>query len=117
MLLLSMVSYIQMYRFVGMMNGGLKHKETYYVTVTAVNKIGLRTPAYSKPLTVDNTPPKVRLRDIQLRTQRCNVTTVNSKLEGSLVMQKRSIQSVDIILIKYYSLSGKIELSRIHALS
>ena len=67
MLLLSVDPYINIYRVVGMMNGGLKHKETYYVTVTAVNKIGLRTTAYSKPLSVDNTPPKVRLRDFQLQ--------------------------------------------------
>ena len=64
-----------MYRVVGMMNGGLRHKETYYVTVTAVNKLGLRTPAYSKPFTVDNTPPKVRLRDFQLKAQHCNLNT------------------------------------------
>ena len=29
------------------------------MTVTAVNKVGLKTTAYSKPLLVDNTPPQV----------------------------------------------------------
>ena len=29
------------------------------MTVTAVNKVGLKTTAFSKPLLVDNTPPKV----------------------------------------------------------
>ena len=42
-----------------MKNSGLKHQETYYVTVTAVNKVGLATTAYSKPLVVDDTPPQV----------------------------------------------------------
>ena len=95
MLLLSMVPYIQMYRVVGLMNGGLKHKETYYVTVTAVNKLGLRTPAYSNPFTVDNTAPKVRLRDFQLKAQHCNLNNArkNGMQEFSLLLQKRSIQS------------------------
>jgi len=42
-----------------MSNGGLKHKETYYVTVIAINKVGLKSVAYSKPLVVDDTPPRV----------------------------------------------------------
>ena len=62
-----------------MKNGGLKHKETYYVTVTAVNKVGLMTSAYSKPLTVDNTPPKVRLRDLKFHAQHCNRNTTLPK--------------------------------------
>ena len=44
---------------VGMKDGGLKHQTTYYVTVTAINKVGLSMTAYSKPLLIDNTPPQV----------------------------------------------------------
>ena len=43
----------------GIKNGGLQHQKTYYVTVIAVNKVGLTTMAFSKPLVVDNTPPQV----------------------------------------------------------
>ena len=59
--------------YLGMINGGLKHKETYFVTVIAVNKVGLKTVAFSKPLVVDDTPPRVctltrhpRLKAVQL---------------------------------------------------
>ena len=45
--------------YLGMTGGGLKHKETYFVTVIAVNKVGLKTAAYSAPLVVDTTPPRV----------------------------------------------------------
>jgi len=44
-----------------MKNGGLKHRETYYVTVIAVNKVGLKTTSYSKEVVVDDTPPIVRI--------------------------------------------------------
>ena len=45
--------------YLGMTGGGLKHKETYFVTVIAINKVGLKTAAYSAPLVVDTTPPRV----------------------------------------------------------
>ncbi len=47
-----------------MKNGGLKHANTYYVTVTAVNKVGRRTSAYSKQVYVDNTPPKASILEV-----------------------------------------------------
>ena len=53
------VTFDLMSRDAGMTNGGLKHKETYYVTVVAVNKVGLETTAYSQRLVVDDTPPRV----------------------------------------------------------
>ncbi|KAI0241220.1 hypothetical protein LSAT2_032838 [Lamellibrachia satsuma] len=49
---------INSHKATGLKNGGLKHQETYYVTVTAVNKVGLTTTAFSRPLLVDNTPPQ-----------------------------------------------------------
>lgn len=41
--------------------GGLKHTQTYYVTLTAVNKLGLMTTGYSNAIVVDDTPPRVCL--------------------------------------------------------
>ncbi|KAI0219234.1 hypothetical protein LSAT2_029194 [Lamellibrachia satsuma] len=49
---------INSHKATGMKNGGLKHQETYYVTVTAVNKVGLTTTVFSRRLLVDNTPPQ-----------------------------------------------------------
>ena len=45
--------------YLGLSDGRLKHKDTYYVTVIAVNKVGLKSVAYSKPVMVDDTPPRV----------------------------------------------------------
>ena len=36
------------------------------MTVTAVNKVGLTTTAFSRPLLVDNTPPQVRVKTFEL---------------------------------------------------
>ncbi|KAI0215917.1 hypothetical protein LSAT2_032052 [Lamellibrachia satsuma] len=49
---------VNSHKAIGLKNGGLKHQETYYVTVSAVNKVGLTTTAFSRPLLVDNTPPQ-----------------------------------------------------------
>ena len=42
------------------------------MTVTAVNKVGLTTTAFSKPLVVDNTPPQVCQRTSILFTENCH---------------------------------------------
>ena len=44
----------------GMKGGGMKHSVNYYVTVIAVNKVGLQTSSYSSPVLIDRTPPVVR---------------------------------------------------------
>ena len=41
----------------------LQHKQTYYVTVVAANKVDLAVQASSSPIVVDDTPPKV-IRDL-----------------------------------------------------
>ena len=54
----SIIMYLSVY-LVGFLNGGLKHQGKYYATVTAVNKLGQMVSAFSAPIVVDDTPPKV----------------------------------------------------------
>ena len=36
----------------------LEHGKSYYVTVTAINTVGMETYAFSGPVAIDTTPPK-----------------------------------------------------------
>ena len=56
------------------------------MTVTAVNKVGLTSTAFSKPLVVDNTPPQVCQRTSILFTENCH----GSGLVGVYIMLQLS---------------------------
>lgn len=36
----------------------LEHGKSYYITVTAINTVGMETYAFSGPVAIDTTPPK-----------------------------------------------------------
>ena len=43
--------------FTGFKGGNLKHGQKYFATVTATNNVGQTVSAYSKAISVDDTPP------------------------------------------------------------